>query len=440
MQNITYGTKAFHKKIRLQAFCADLYSPELLESILAQLSKDPKLVSVTDKILAFRTESEEGYDDGCTLGAGEKLLHMLERMNAENIVLMIFLWDYGYIGRQGTELFKIILDSARELLLTLHNKNIKIDKDEKKQTVTSKFFSFNEIPNIKKTRSIKNARPSHFMGDLKLASKERVSEDLVVTESELYNAVNQVESALRALTQSDIIELRSSSSNQLVMKVLQMVCILKGYNASTWNNIKEMLDSRTFKIELGMIDVFKITKRQSHIVRSILKDNSKLNIENLNRVSLPAATLLSWVQGVITWHAGRNIVKISNFEQMEPKKPSQITNSNWGTQSRSKPGHKIDEEIEDDLVTVKKIKGSTDIEEKLRKTRELKVEYEERIERILKTRLDEVNFEGEKVELNDEDIIKYLGSQSLQQHPTSVLLALVDKLKERRVVADSNSK
>ena len=37
------------------------------------------------------------------------------------------------------------------------------------------------------------------------------------------------------------------------------------------------------------------------------------------------------------------------------------------------------------------------------------------------------------MELGDEDIIKYLGAQSLQQHPTSVLLALVDKLKERRL-------
>lgn len=61
-----------------------------------------------------------------------------------------------------------------------------------------------------------------------------------------------------------------------------------------------MLDSRTFKIELGMIDVFKITKRQSQIVRSMLKENPKLTPENLSRVSLPASTLLSWVQGVIT--------------------------------------------------------------------------------------------------------------------------------------------
>ena len=116
LKSITHGPKIFQNKIRLQAFCANLNSPDQLENLLTQLSKDQKLVAVTDKILAFRTESEEGYDDGCIIGAGEKLLHMLERMNVENVVLMIFLWDYEYIGKQGTDLFKIILDSARELL------------------------------------------------------------------------------------------------------------------------------------------------------------------------------------------------------------------------------------------------------------------------------------------------------------------------------------
>ena len=118
------------------------------------------------------------------------------------------------------------------------------------------------------------------------------------------------------------------------------------------------------------------------------------------------------------------------------RRSSNLANSTWANQMKTK--NQIDEEIDDDLITVKKLKASPELEEKLRKTRELKVEYEERIERILKTRLDEVNFEGEKVELNDEDIIKYLSSQSLQQHPTSVLLALVDKLKEKRITG-SNS-
>ena len=434
-KSLLCGPKTFNGQVRLQSFCCSMFNPDQLSQILTNLSEDPKLANVTDKILAFRTENEEGYDDGSLVGAGEKLLHMLERMNADNIVLLVFLWDFGHIGKQGTEIFKVLLDSARDLLLTLHSRSFDLKPQGQKKPVTNINFNSQIIPELKKPENRSNYRPRHFLSDRPNQFRTQESDDLGVSESDLYNAVNQVETSLRTLSQSDIIELRSSSSNPLVMKVLQMVCILKGYNASTWNNIKEMLDSRTFKIELGMIDVYKISKRQSNIVRGILKDNQKLNTENLTRISLPAATLLSWVNGFLTWHAGRNIVKPANLENLDGKRGSTV-NMSW-TQSRAKDPAPIREEVEDELMTVKKLKTSPELEDKLRKTRELKVEYEERIERILKTRLDEVNFEGDKIELNDDDIINYLGSQSLQQHPTSVLLALVGKLKERRL-AETN--
>jgi hypothetical protein len=430
-KSLLFGTKSFHGKVKLQSYCCSLFSPDQLEHVLSLLSKDTKLSNVTDKILAFRTENEEGYDDGSLIGAGEKLLHMLERMNADNLVLIVFLWDYGHIGRQGTEIFKVILDSARDLLLTLHSKSFDLKTNERKKILNSTNFNSEVIPAVRKPEPRASVRPRHFLADRPGVIQTQSTDDPGVSESELYNAVNQVETSLRALSQSDIIELRSSSTNPLVLKVLQMVCILKGYNASTWNNIKEMLDSRTFKIELGMIDVYKISKRQAQTVRNLLKENQKLTSENLTRVSLPAATLLSWVLGVMTWYSGRNIVKPAPPEALDIKKNSQIS-VNW-PQSKGRTSAPINEEPEEELITVKKLKTSPELEDKLRKTRELKVEYEERIERILKTRLDEVNFEGERVELNDEDIINYLGTQTLQQHPTSVLLALVGKLKERRL-------
>ena len=108
----------------------------------------------------------------------------------------------------------------------------------------------------------------------------------------------------------------------------------------------------------------------------------KLTPEYLNRVSLPAATLLSWVQGVVTWHAGRNIVKVTPLEHTDMRRSSTIANNAWGNQLKGKLGPQIEEEPEDDLINIKKMKNSPDLEEKLRKTRELKVEYEERIERI----------------------------------------------------------
>lgn len=450
IKSITFGPKTVHDKFRIQALCAALKSPQQLEVLLSHLGKDNRLADVTDKILAFRTEDEEGYDDGSTLAAGEKLLHMLERMNVDNIVVIVFFWDYGYVGKPGTSMFKIVLDKARDLLLTIHAKvfgNVE-NELENKVMFSNKNFVF-ELPNPKEKvlENRKFNRPRHFLNDPTLIQIGKVLDEPTVSEAELYGAINQVENALRTLSQSDIIILRASSSNQQIVKVLQMVCILKGYRTCTWGNIKDMLDSRTLKIELGLIDVHKLTKSQIKMVRQIKADNAKLTVEYMSKISIPCATLLSWVEGMITWYLGRNLVKqeaelidISSSPSNEKQRFIHSQNSDTRVSQRSDKlilslDHQINEESEDELLKTKidkKKKTNPEIEEKLKKTRELKIEQEERIERVLKTRLEEVDFEGERVDLTDEDIMRYLGSSNLQTESTPVLMALVEKLKERR--------
>lgn len=62
----------------------------------------------------------EGFDDDGEDGAGEKLLHLLQKMEIENIVLIVCVWNNGVqIGSQqlkGGEYFRIIVERARELL------------------------------------------------------------------------------------------------------------------------------------------------------------------------------------------------------------------------------------------------------------------------------------------------------------------------------------
>ena len=62
----------------------------------------------------------EGFDDDGEDGAGEKLLHLLQKMEIENIVLIVCVWNNGVqIGSQqlkGGEYFRIVVERARELL------------------------------------------------------------------------------------------------------------------------------------------------------------------------------------------------------------------------------------------------------------------------------------------------------------------------------------
>ena len=64
----------------------------------------------------------EGFDDDGEAGAGEKLLGMLQKMEVENIIVIVCIWTNGVGSLQirGGELYKIILDKAKELLTTIH--------------------------------------------------------------------------------------------------------------------------------------------------------------------------------------------------------------------------------------------------------------------------------------------------------------------------------
>lgn len=66
----------------------------------------------------------EGFDDDGEAGAGEKLLGLLQKMEIENILIIVCVWNStAQIGGQqvkGGELFKLVIERARELLSTIH--------------------------------------------------------------------------------------------------------------------------------------------------------------------------------------------------------------------------------------------------------------------------------------------------------------------------------
>mgnify|MGYP000214415280 FL=1 len=425
ISSLTFGGHSVKGKIRLEAVCAALREPSDLEVLLNFLSQEQRLSAVTDKVLAFRTSEEEGYDDGSTLAAGEKLLHMLERMNVENIVVMIFFWGHQHLTKPPTELFKVILDEARKLLLDIHAKLISMKVNTEPRTEVTRNqtnFEFSEIPQAKfhNSNTKRLRRPQHFLAD-RPEPKHLELEELKVTETEVCSAVTQVENSLRTLEQSDVIHLREMINHPLVQKVLQMACILKGYSAATIPNIKQMLDSRTFKVELSMLDIRKLKHSQVKKVREILVKNKILNVDYLTKISIPAATVLSWVEGVVTWFAGRHLVK--NNDPFSPK--SGLESFQDKRQSEVSSISKMNKEEEEPQI-------DPELELKLKVARQYRIENEERIDRILQNRLEEIDFEGEKVELTEEDFAKYLKDPEIHEQPTSILIALVDRLKQKR--------
>ena len=72
----------------------------------------------------------EDYDDDGEEGAGEKLLHLLQKMGVENILVIVCIWHYSLPGEMGTNTYNLVLDRAKELLTTLHMKVMEAEKLE----------------------------------------------------------------------------------------------------------------------------------------------------------------------------------------------------------------------------------------------------------------------------------------------------------------------
>jgi Uncharacterized protein family UPF0029 len=66
----------------------------------------------------------EGFDDDGEAGSGEKLLGLLQKMEVENIIVIICIWTsgaaLGNLQVRGGELYKVVLDRAKDLLSSIH--------------------------------------------------------------------------------------------------------------------------------------------------------------------------------------------------------------------------------------------------------------------------------------------------------------------------------
>jgi len=118
---ITHGEPFVFKKSTFQAHAAQVQSLKEVQEVLRQLLQNGKILKATHNMRAFRIEREGGVgficdnDDDGENAAGSKLAHLLEILDARNVVVVVSRW-YGGV-QLGPTRFKIINNVARQLLV-----------------------------------------------------------------------------------------------------------------------------------------------------------------------------------------------------------------------------------------------------------------------------------------------------------------------------------
>ncbi|CDW88384.1 UNKNOWN [Stylonychia lemnae] len=151
IESISFGKMFNHKKMSFQAISAAISHQEQVRFVKTYLSSSSntmhsKFPSSKNKVLAYRVNQidpvsqqpklEEGYDDDGEPGAGDKLLGLLQKMEIENILVFVCIWNTGaQIGQQllrGGELYRIVVERGRELLNTIHDQILQQEMEQKK--------------------------------------------------------------------------------------------------------------------------------------------------------------------------------------------------------------------------------------------------------------------------------------------------------------------
>jgi hypothetical protein len=112
------GSPVTERRSVFQAHVAALTSPSALPPLLQAVRSHPRLSRATHNMLAYRLSSESYAEDGCEDDgeerAGGRLLHLLQAMQAVNVLVVVSRW-YGGV-KLGSDRFRIINNVARELL------------------------------------------------------------------------------------------------------------------------------------------------------------------------------------------------------------------------------------------------------------------------------------------------------------------------------------
>ncbi|CAB4423604.1 unnamed protein product [Rhizophagus irregularis] len=116
---ITHGDQFEHKKSIFVAHLASVYNLQQVKLVRSTLLLDKKIAKASHNIMAYRIVQENGIilqdndDDGET-AAGGRLLHLLQLVDAKNVIVIVSRWFGGIL--LGPERFKDIQNCARDLL------------------------------------------------------------------------------------------------------------------------------------------------------------------------------------------------------------------------------------------------------------------------------------------------------------------------------------
>jgi hypothetical protein len=440
------GKKAAFKRSVFQAAAAALTNEEHLPTTLTQLVIDPRFTSCSYYIRAHRTRVASGYDDGGEVGSGQKLLHLLERMGIENIIVVVFVWDNGGPCSLGSGLFRMIIDRAKELLVTVHAQVVRDLPPEPVRSFQVKQMDIEALPEHK---------PRPVM-------------------SKYIQPVTDVPDLNDFMSKGDVRTLSTHLHSIYVKAVLTAACALLQRTPPLWDDVKELIYDRDLFKHLRQIKADTLKAAQVQRAQRALKFPKDVLHGELKRVSQVAFNLFKVILYILNVHAKAKRSKLDSdvydeeyfettkqdghFLPVKEVKTTQMHYIHGAVPEMSvvpPPAEETEVSEEPDDVEILsllskqlaikeqdfKVPTTSDAEPlnvadpefKIKMAIKKKEEEEARIKRLLEVRLEEYEIDHSiGASLTDDQTLNFLKSNVIEDQSVDVLLALANRLKQRR--------
>ena len=252
------------------------------------------------------------FEDGGIEGAGEKLLLLLYKMQVVDVMIAVSIFK-GHFVNQGAGIYKLILDTAKQLLEELKNEIMEAEDKmgfhpphgEAKGgglvnispgNLKARLFSYSNLPRIKQPELEPNKDPENIIQgeDLELLDKTSILGPsieyepsilriyiyifLIYTlESTFLHSLNEAKEGIVRIKKTDIVELKSQHRpHYLVEQIGNIWCIFKGIIPPKWEIAQQLLNPVTYKKDLMNIFPHKFTSQQRSKLSVILNKHKAL--------------------------------------------------------------------------------------------------------------------------------------------------------------------
>lgn len=459
------GSKHTGKGFNCQALVSASTSDQSIPTFIAFIAESQKFRSRNSLFIAYRFVESEGYEQTEEEAASLKLLHLLQRLGVENIIVGVVLWTDLPIQALGSDLYRVILEAARTLVETVHSEAVRTTQvDLPKRTLI-------QLPPLSPEKWQRNRQKRRAL-NLSLDYPHSAEPVICLGDKEYEANMSEIVVTAKKVNTALISSLQKYAESSVVNALLQLLLVILARTTRKCVEPGDLLVGHNLRIAVNSFRPVCLPPRQIAIVQNLMRKVETSRIPQ--GLEAEISLLSSWAKAAIRLCSQPTLQPLTLRE--EPQEPAllfstttSVRHGRYGTPTqfvfdgfRSKNLAKIveltrkkevpktglealaelilqgkaDEEAWGSLPPAEdktNLGLDSELESKLLEARRKQLEHEERINRLIGLQLEDLKIEPHSlVGIPDADVYKFMENSDLKQLPTGMLMAFARKLKERR--------